>query len=361
MFRSMRKRILAAAVLISICSAAGSVSAKSPTVPLRDVFEAMGAKVTWTAASGRIEIQRDEVTLRFQTGSATAYKNGVAVAMDTPVAISPSGKAMISAYAVYPLAKNYKKERHYLVQKGDSLWSVSRKYGVTISQLKTWNGLKSDVIVPGQHLTTVSPWYTVQRGDTLYSISGKTETSIAALKKANGLTSDRLSEGQKLTIPAAPSVSAPPMLVEGTFPLIGRTYLPFTDTYGDARMFSLGQTSRVHEGNDMEAGTGVPVFSAWDGKVIRKGWNTYGGWRLTIEADNGIAMYYAHLSGYADGIALGSRVKREQLIGYVGSTGYGPEGTSGKFISHLHFGMYDTNVSWKPLNPYPYLKWWETR
>ncbi|MCZ8521594.1 LysM peptidoglycan-binding domain-containing protein [Paenibacillus caseinilyticus] len=361
MLKGMRKRMLSAGALLALLTAAGEASAMSPVVPVRDVFEAMGAKVTWSAGSNLIEITKDELTLRLQTGSSQAYKNGTPVTLDTPVTVNASGKAMISAYAVYPLAKNYKKERHYLVQKGDSLWSVSRKYGVTVAQLKEWNALKTDTIYIGQHLTTVNPWYVVQKGDSLYSISSKTETTIADLRKANGLQSDALQVGQKLSIPAAPSVPSPGMFVEGTFPLLGRTYLPFGDTYGDARMFSLGQTARVHEGNDMEANTGVPVFASWDGLVIRKGWNTYGGWRLTIQADNGIAMYYAHLSAYAGGIELGSRIKKEQLIGYVGATGYGPAGTSGKFIPHLHFGMYDTNASWKPLNPYAYLKWWETR
>ncbi|MNP66451.1 L-Ala--D-Glu endopeptidase precursor [compost metagenome] len=77
-----------------------------------------------------------------------------------------------------------------------------------------------------------------------------------------------------------------------------------------------------------------------------------------MRVDGSNAFYYAHLSRYAEGIGPGSKVTKGQLIGYVGSTGYGPEGTSGLFLPHLHVGIYQTSP-WKALNAYPYLSWWE--
>jgi peptidoglycan LD-endopeptidase LytH len=52
-------------------------------------------------------------------------------------------------------------------------------------------------------------------------------------------------------------------------------------------------------------------------------------------------------------IKISHLIKKGQLIGYVGDSGYGSVGTTG----NLHFGMYDAN--WKVINPYSYLKYWE--
>ncbi|WP_044748480.1 M23 family metallopeptidase [Bacillus alveayuensis] len=56
-------------------------------------------------------------------------------------------------------------------------------------------------------------------------------------------------------------------------------------------------------------------------------------------------------------IKISHLIKKGQLIGYVGDSGYGSVGTTRKFAPHLHFGMYDAN--WKVINPYSYLKYWE--
>ncbi|MNY78367.1 L-Ala--D-Glu endopeptidase precursor [compost metagenome] len=66
------------------------------------------------------------------------------------------------------------------------------------------------------------------------------------------------------------------------------------------------------------------------------------------------------MSGYGPGLAKGTQVKKGQLIGYVGSTGYGPEGTDDQFVPHLHFAIYKTDVSsWTAIDPNAYLRWWE--
>jgi len=66
------------------------------------------------------------------------------------------------------------------------------------------------------------------------------------------------------------------------------------------------------------------------------------------------------LQGFAEGVEVGAIVEPGQVIGSVGSTGYGPEGTSGKFAPHLHFGLYkfDGRREWA-FNPYSYLLRWE--
>ncbi|MEC0209069.1 M23 family metallopeptidase [Paenibacillus ehimensis] len=118
---------------------------------------------------------------------------------------------------------------------------------------------------------------------------------------------------------------------------------------------------RIHEGTDIFAGHGVPVRSAAYGVVEVMGWNPYGGWRIGIRDLNNVYHYYAHLSGFnKKEVKQGSIVKPGQVIGWVGSSGYGKPGTSGKFPPHLHYGLYRDNglTEWS-FDPYPHLRKWE--
>lgn len=93
------------------------------------------------------------------------------------------------------------------------------------------------------------------------------------------------------------------------------------------------------------------------GVVELMGWNLYGGWRIGIRDIYNIYHYYAHMNGYSEDLKVGQVVKPGDVLGSVGSTGYGPPGTSGKFPPHLHYGMYKDNghSEWS-FDPYPYLK-----
>jgi murein DD-endopeptidase MepM/ murein hydrolase activator NlpD len=91
-----------------------------------------------------------------------------------------------------------------------------------------------------------------------------------------------------------------------------------------------------------------------------KGWNRFGGWRIGIRDINNNYHYFAHLSGFAKDLKVGQLVEPGTLIGGVGSSGYGPPGTSGKFPPHLHYGLYKDNgfTEWS-YDPYPHLRLWE--
>ena len=99
----------------------------------------------------------------------------------------------------------------YVVQKGDSLYSIANKLGTTVSELKKENNLTSNTLQIGEVLRIPTKEiyegeenvYIVQKGDTLYSVAMANNTTVDELKKANNLTSNILSTGQLLKIPSA--------------------------------------------------------------------------------------------------------------------------------------------------------------
>ena len=99
-------------------------------------------------------------------------------------------------------------ENYYIVKKGDSLWSISNKYGLSVDELKDLNNLSSNNLSVGQKLlikdTSSSDdlgiYYTVKAGDTLYGIANEYGLSVDELKSMNGLSNNNLSVGQKLLV-----------------------------------------------------------------------------------------------------------------------------------------------------------------
>ena len=99
----------------------------------------------------------------------------------------------------------------YVVQKGDTLYSIANKLGTTVSELKKENNLTSNTLQIGQVLRIPTKEiyeeeenvYVVKKGDTLYSIAAANNTTVDELKKVNNLTSNILSTGQLLKIPSA--------------------------------------------------------------------------------------------------------------------------------------------------------------
>ena len=87
-------------------------------------------------------------------------------------------------------------------------------------------------------------------------------------------------------------------------------------------------------------------------------------YRLGVRTEGGLYVYYAHLSGYAEGIEEGVPVKAGQLLGFMGDTGYSKvEGTTGNFAVHLHLGLYmeTDHYGELSLNPYGVLKYLENK
>jgi LysM repeat protein len=95
----------------------------------------------------------------------------------------------------------------YTVKKGDSLYSIANKYNTSVTAIQKLNNLSNNNLKIGQILkipsvsnNTSSTIYTVKKGDSLYSIAKKYNTTADAIKRKNNLSSNLLSIGQKLNI-----------------------------------------------------------------------------------------------------------------------------------------------------------------
>jgi len=101
---------------------------------------------------------------------------------------------------------------------------------------------------------------------------------------------------------------------------------------------------RGHKGIDLAAPTGTPIYAAADGLISRASWFSSYGLYVSIEHGGQLQTRYAHMSRL--NVAQGQRVKKGEVIGFVGSTGRstGP---------HLH---YEVRVDGKAVNPVPYMQ-----
>ena len=121
--------------------------------------------------------------------------------------------AVIATYEGETIPSLPESGNYYVVQNGDSLWKIANKYGITVNELKSLNGLTSDNLSVGQVLkvsdsssssnSSSNNTYTVKSGDSLWKIANQFGVTVSELKNLNNLTSDILSVGQVLKIPSS--------------------------------------------------------------------------------------------------------------------------------------------------------------
>ncbi len=121
----------------------------------------------------------------------------------------------------------------------------------------------------------------------------------------------------------------------------------FASTFGAPRMVGT-KYEHTHQGNDIFAPGGTPLYATARGVIARKAVAVLGGNKLWLVAADGTQYYYAHLSSYADGIEDGTVVEAGQQLGYVGDTG-NARGTP----PHLHFEIHPAGGA--AIDPYPIL------
>ena len=114
----------------------------------------------------------------------------------------------IATYANVPYKAVTTSENDYIVKSGDSLWSIAKKFGITVDELKKANNLKSNLLSINQVLTIPKgsstedndDYYIVKKGDSLWKIANQFNTTVDKLKEINKLSTNDLSVGQKLLI-----------------------------------------------------------------------------------------------------------------------------------------------------------------
>ena len=111
----------------------------------------------------------------------------------------------VAAISTTALGAQQASAKEITVQKGDTLWGISQKNDVSLKDLKGWNNLSTDMIYVGDKLTISSKektqeQYKVQKGDSLWKIAQKFNVSISDIKSWNNLNSDIIMVGSTLSV-----------------------------------------------------------------------------------------------------------------------------------------------------------------
>jgi murein DD-endopeptidase MepM/ murein hydrolase activator NlpD len=160
-----------------------------------------------------------------------------------------------------------------------------------------------------------------------------------------GLTTPNTNPSTSTTTnPTAPTtVPSASATLPTVFPVLGPCW--FADTWQAPR-----SGGRRHEGVDIIAKSGTPLYAVANGTITRIFLDrpgSLGGNAVRLTAADGTYFHYAHLSTFADGAGLGATVVAGQVIGYVGSTG-------SSSTPHLHFEYHPGGGA--AVNPFPVIK-----
>lgn len=261
------------------------------------------------------------------------------------------------------------------VEKGDTLYSISRRYDVSLKDLIGANSLEAPyTLYVGQQLRLPSQQYhTVQRGESLYGIARMYNVEVTELSRVNNLqTPYSLSVGQKLILPASAAVSS------GTSSPVKSTSSAATVAtkqtkqirYVQAKTSSAATTApkarktkfdwpvkgtiisgygnlgngRKNDGINIKAARGTNVKASDSGKVAYAGNELKGfGNLILIKHSDGWITAYAHNDKLF--VKKGQTVQRGEKIATVGSTG-------SVTTPQLHF---EVRAGKKAVNPRPYL------
>ena len=185
--------------------------------------------------------------------------------------------------------------------------------------------------------TTVPPkaetYHYVKKGETLYAIAKKHQIPLSRLMAINHISDPRqLRIGQKLIIPATFSREGHGASIKRrSFPDAGPLIWP-VETPQISSAFGRRFFFHKHEGIDLRAPKGTPIYAAADGIVIFSGRKPHYGNMIMVRHDKGLITRYAH--NHQNWVQEGQRVTRGEPLGAIGDTG----NATGY---HLHFEVID--------------------
>ena len=264
--------------------------------------------------------------------------------------------AIVLFYAAALFAENIQ----HTVAKGDTLYSLAKKYGVTVDEIRSANSMSGNDLYAGQKLTIpvktqprqiTYESYTVKAGDTLYSIARRYEISVEELREINGLSSSSvLKTAQKLKVPSGASsaslaaassstssqqtasnalpgvstssasntsVSAPPSLIDSDKGL--RSYTKKTGDTGlvwPVKASEVLYVSGKISGVALTGGKNEQVTAIRSGTVMFSGVYRGFGQVVFVQAPNGLIYVYTGLDTLS--VAKGQQVNYGQQLGVIG-------------------------------------------
>jgi murein DD-endopeptidase MepM/ murein hydrolase activator NlpD len=204
-------------------------------------------------------------------------------------------------------------------------------------------------------LFTIFPMGPLEFADTRTEAASRTESPVAAVRPSAREVPAAVAPPAQ-TVAAVPAISSDPFeTLRGRhleLPVQGAKREDLRDMFDEER-----GAGRKHEAIDMLAPRHTPVVAVEDGTIARLFFSDAGG--ITVyqfDPTSTFCYYYAHLQGYVEGLKEGDRVKRGDVIGYVGTTGNAPKDTP-----HLHFAIFqltDKKQWWQgtPIDPYKVLR-----
>lgn len=231
----------------------------------------------------------------------------------------------------------------YRVKKGDMVGKIAENHKVSQDALISLNRLRNTRTLKIGSLLKIPSidgiLYTVRSGDTPESIADKYRVSLEKIAVVNTIEDNTATEGAVLFLPDAKLDWITVQEINGDLfskPLHNRYYI--SSRYG-WRNNPFSGCRTFHNGIDMAASYGTPIYAALSGKVIRTGYDvTYGNYVL-IAHHSAYQTMYAHLSSFS--VSNGAYVTTKTKIGSVGNTGQ----STG---AHLHFTVYKNRSTINP-------------
>lgn len=213
----------------------------------------------------------------------------------------------------------------HLVAEGETLASIAEAYGLRPQTIISVNRIKNiEAIVPGGTLRIPDrdgQLYVVQEGDMLSTISRKFSPTLGwkTLQELNGLTSENIKVGQVLFIPDTTSTSVVSPTVSTTRfvqPTTGR----IVGLYGQSVMEPTTGASLILDGIRIQGKIGTAVKASAAGVVVDAGYEPQGRGRFVqISHEGGYKTSYEHLESV--GVKIGEQVRQGDPIGSIGTTG----------------------------------------
>lgn len=241
----------------------------------------------------------------------------------------------------------------YVVGAGDTISSISRKFGLNVNTLLWVNNLTSrSLIRPGDKLSILpvdGVLYKIKKGDTVSKIARSLSADEKKILEFNMLSGGTaLTVGTNLIVPGGRIVITQPAVQPRA-----NTVLPAAakSNFGMIWPTSVKRITQYygyrHPGIDIGGGAkgvGLPIYAVDAGVVEYAGWGTGYGNEVLINHGNGIKTRYAHASKLL--VQKGQQVEQGAVIMLMGNTGWstGP---------HLHFEIY---INGRRVNPLSYVR-----